>query len=847
MTEGGAQSTGHRVQRRRRLKGHARNVSKAGKRRRKPSSAYGTPEGEMNGLLQLVQNEAHLVANGQVRKTIQSEYEALTELRQRYFEDKALKKKEDASEQLHNAILPRARNLLDRLNETPLRDPLDNLCEAASSKQAEALFLNDDTSLGSISSTEEQEEEPTSALNADAKEFSPGILSGMIEKSDDTVEKTRKKKRPKREKKAGLWWSSLTDVDPITVEPLSELPYPPFTIEVNAGKSSTGETVKVTHYFDGKELANYIVRTGNFSNPNNRQPLNRVVCLRLDEYLTANHLPSSNVTDAFDLSKAIKIQQRINSEDGDLEALQRREEVLRRRATVMAGQLFDFGTMRGSNQGRRGQRMDDMQQDQGRNFGFGGSRRVEAVAYGNGNLRVIDGNEWATEEDAGFNDEEEFPAMPSASGQLRLNEFAAQRSRMMRASREVELRRNEAMNAGGFPNPVDSPGTPSWPAPAGATQGQTAFGSSNRQTTAAEVLQRPKLQLKPRSKESDKPKFETLKRRPGSIFGSARPREQVLEGKGVDWRNQESKLEQKTQAAGLNDGLDGFLCPYLPHIVDKARKMDIGWVTKIEREIASFVEEGTSQRTKLLPVMSSANRQFFHTLARNYYGVDTTSVDPEPKRQIMLHKVPNCCAAEMMIAQAILRFDRFVGPRAAAGPDAYTAPPPRMLHRGSSSGEAGNNSLLLLNVTHRDGGRVPMNEMEDVLEGLGKRKSLFALRVLDNFNFLVEFSERSVGRSMLHTLSTEYSHGIGNFKWDRVQWWPVLEDWAVFQLSRLQGSLSKSDSEQQPGSGVVIEASKKAPGPLSKASALVSKEKPPTPSNLWNHLQSEDSDEEEIN
>ena len=53
------------------------------------------------------------------------------------------------------------------------------------------------------------------------------------------------------------WWDNLTDECPITLEPLSTLPYPPFILTDDI-ISSDGK--KEHHaYFDGLALATYII------------------------------------------------------------------------------------------------------------------------------------------------------------------------------------------------------------------------------------------------------------------------------------------------------------------------------------------------------------------------------------------------------------------------------------------------------------------------------------------------------------------------------------------------------------------------------------------------------------
>ena len=64
------------------------------------------------------------------------------------------------------------------------------------------------------------------------------------------------------------WWKKLTDVDPISLEPLRQLKVAPFDLTVDGTRSS---------FFDGKMIATYLVSTGKFEHPISRRELTRGV------------------------------------------------------------------------------------------------------------------------------------------------------------------------------------------------------------------------------------------------------------------------------------------------------------------------------------------------------------------------------------------------------------------------------------------------------------------------------------------------------------------------------------------------------------------------------------------
>jgi len=131
------------------------------------------------------------------------------------------------------------------------------------------------------------------------------------------------------------------DECPITLEPLKDLPYPPFLL------ASSNRT---KHYFDGAALATYIVAQGAFTNPLTREPLKYEDCVLLDEYLDEyvfnghNYSQSQRISvrEAWSLRESIKVKV-TSSGDGYDENQRRREEVLRNEASVALRGLFVFG------------------------------------------------------------------------------------------------------------------------------------------------------------------------------------------------------------------------------------------------------------------------------------------------------------------------------------------------------------------------------------------------------------------------------------------------------------------------------------------------------------------------
>ena len=83
--------------------------------------------------------------------------------------------------------------------------------------------------------------------------------------------------------KAARWWTRelAGECDPISLEPLRSLRYPPFECKADPTLShGTG-----SDWFDGVTLAAYLVSTGQFFHPISRRELVREDCASLDEYL----------------------------------------------------------------------------------------------------------------------------------------------------------------------------------------------------------------------------------------------------------------------------------------------------------------------------------------------------------------------------------------------------------------------------------------------------------------------------------------------------------------------------------------------------------------------------------
>jgi len=89
------------------------------------------------------------------------------------------------------------------------------------------------------------------------------------------------------------WWQTelATEEDPISLEPLRKLRYPPFRLRADPDLPHWVSA----DWFDGKVLASYLVSTGQFNHPISRRALTRDECAALDSYLSEHQLGEAHV------------------------------------------------------------------------------------------------------------------------------------------------------------------------------------------------------------------------------------------------------------------------------------------------------------------------------------------------------------------------------------------------------------------------------------------------------------------------------------------------------------------------------------------------------------------------
>ena len=138
----------------------------------------------------------------------------------------------------------------------------------------------------------------TAAAAADAPTPPPGEPGEGRSKSKAKAKAKATSKSLKGKDTKG-WWRTVDELDPISLEPISELKYPPFELRLDA-ESGRG------HLFDGRLLALYFVASGVFEDPMNRREVTKAQADELDLYLRRNRLgpPWPHVGNAWELCMA---------------------------------------------------------------------------------------------------------------------------------------------------------------------------------------------------------------------------------------------------------------------------------------------------------------------------------------------------------------------------------------------------------------------------------------------------------------------------------------------------------------------------------------------------------------
>jgi hypothetical protein len=567
------------------------------------------------------------------------------------------------------------------------------------------------------------------------------------------------------------WWGKSEEMDPITMEPISHLRYPPFELHADSGGTrqerkpgsagdgdDSGGSNEVVHLFDGKVLAQYIVSTGTFLNPNNRHELSRETCRRLDAYLRTHRLGKPVVTEAFDLSRLANISASGSSAE--------RQAALRREAAALLGNMFQFNRytpgdaiMLGDNGGS------EQQQQQSRAFtGTNQRARQRALDSGvapslvheDGNFAVIDGDDWVSLQNHGGLDTMDFPGLDAVAPRPANPSSATARVWGNNPVRHGDFPSlEEAQSGGGSGNNSSSASV--WAA-------ASASGSTVRAAPVA-AIQRPAHVIMREAAE-----FSTARYSAG--LGGSGSGGAALDDV-ANWRTSSSSAAYAASGSGGGNvrmmpsatNVEELLCPYPPGMLSEARSFGLNWVVKLESRLYNFVVTNTTSRTMELGEMPANKRKFVHELCHNYWALETASKYWDEHREIFVSRTSGAAPPEVSVVQAISDF-----------PDAAAS-------TWDGAVQASGHAVGLWSMTAHGSAPPSAAQVHEAVEQTARR-SEYSVRFLDPHNALVEFASLSNARRACNVLKERLASGrqMGALRVTRVQWWPSGLSWASHQL-----------------------------------------------------------------
>ena len=168
--------------------------------------------------------------------------------------------------------------------------------------------------------------------------------------------KKKRKPRPNKKKKKFPWRAHIPEgaVDPISLDPLEDLPYPPFALVIEPPYTpiqtfppSDKPSVNLNlNLFDGRVLAYYLISQLQFIDPLNRRDLTRPELQQLDDYLARHNLGKAHVVQAYDCKGVT-----ISTAGREAQTAQGQARILQEEATSILNALFS-GTHSSSNRDR---------------------------------------------------------------------------------------------------------------------------------------------------------------------------------------------------------------------------------------------------------------------------------------------------------------------------------------------------------------------------------------------------------------------------------------------------------------------------------------------------------------
>ena len=484
------------------------------------------------------------------------------------------------------------------------------------------------------------------------------------------------------------WWKTISNCDPITLEPLCDLAYPPFElaravgetiahardIKKNGQKKKQGQNPPddpdAKHLFDPPVLAEYVVKSKQFENPLNRLQMTEKDCMRLDNHLATFRLKTFFVVKAFKdaiAERTAAAAERLARENETAETAQRRVEQLQ---SELAESLFMSMRARGARTAaqtavqREGGRGGGPGRGNAARGGMGGPRDESFVREGG--LAMIDddqgmrgrtlvrssGNDQWQWEDASHLLEGPVEAFPALGGGRRASAAAV-----------APQTQTQTPRSGPNAFPALSSAAVVAPGPAGSSGGGFLW-SAMAQTVSSSVPVAPATTRRPiRVQSVPKPEDRHVALDP-LFLGYAPYRLDADDGlpsnQPADADPSVARRRQLADAFGVRNPdarpsvfASSALEQFTKEVVKTARAFPRE-ISKMEHQLEKFVDEGTKKRISF-EVAPRKLRAVGHALAQTF-GCATCAYGNEPNRHIDVFRTDRTSWPSIRLSDAV-KFD----------------------------------------------------------------------------------------------------------------------------------------------------------------------------------------------
>lgn len=479
--------------------------------------------------------------------------------------------------------------------------------------------------------------------------------------NDDNKANERRNKKDKKynqKKKAWLKYLPEGSMDPISLEPLDTMLYPPFALKISEPydpvpewptKEDMNSETPIHHLFDGRVLAYYLVSQLQFIDPLNRRDLTRPEIENLDEYLRRHRLGKAGVEEAYD-NNGITI-----SAAGQLgQTAAGRNAILQQEARNILNAIFvdngarGDGTWGNSENNRRNQNTDRQQSWNNSQRRYWTGERNEANDNEEQDSSTVDNNATGVASHEGgmlFIDDDVNPAYRGGIQSTANGGWSSVVSHEQR------------INADNFPS-LQAPATETTQTENNETKKDSkASGSllkisnvikkSNPASIAKQKAAREEFQQRAALANIPYNPFTAtntihIEESEASLEAKVNRNKQLAEALGI----QPSSIRINKGWARPTDDDDiyrrelqttNYTTAFVSFLKDNPN-VTMTTIVKVEKKLKSFLLDDTSASYSFSP-MKKAMRKFVHEYCADYWKLETQSYDLEPRRYVHVRKL----------------------------------------------------------------------------------------------------------------------------------------------------------------------------------------------------------------